>query len=113
MMDFLAEATRSDKGIHVLDGSLGQTRRSPPLRRALVDQTTSETMTSHAGGTVEPEQHVCRTHQPILVHGVELDTLAIPQDFGSAHQRDVVVMDNIKTLCQDLLDASRLEKRRA
>jgi hypothetical protein len=67
-------------------------------------------MTSRAGGTVELEQRVCRTKQPVLVHGVELDTLAIPRSFGSAHQRDVVVMDNIETLCQDLLETGRLEK---
>jgi hypothetical protein len=51
-----------------------------------------------------------RADQPILMHGVELNPLPVFENFGSAHERDVVIVDDVKTFIQDSLDLRRLEK---
>ena len=50
-----------------------------------------------------------RTDQPVLMHGVELDPIPVFENFGSAHERDVVVVDDVKTFIQDFLDMRGLE----
>jgi hypothetical protein len=43
------------------------------------------------------------------MHGVELDPIPIFENFGSAHERDVVVVDDVKTFIQDFLDMRGFE----
>ena len=51
--------------------------------------------------SVEAEQHVGRANKPILVHRMELDALSIFIDFRPTDQRDIVIVDDIKTPFQD------------
>jgi len=50
-----------------------------------------------------------RTDQPVLMHGVEFDPIPIFENFGSAHERDVVVVDDVKTFIHDFLDMRGFE----
>ena len=43
------------------------------------------------------------------MHGVEFDPIPIFENFGSAHERDVVVVDDVKTFIQDFLDMRGFE----
>ena len=47
--------------------------------------------------------------QPVLVHRVELDALSIFKDFRPTYKRNVVIVNNIKTLFQNLLNSFRLK----
>ena len=63
-----------------------------------------ETLLMGARFTVELEQHVGRADQPVLMEGIEFDTLSILENLRSSDQRDVVVVDNIKRFLKNLLD---------
>ena len=60
---------------------------------------------------VESEKHVSRTNQPVLMHRVELNTGTILQDLWPTDQRNIVVVNDVKPLLQNLLNALRVEQR--
>ena len=70
-----------------------------------------ETLSMRASFTVELEQHVGWTYQPVLMEGVEFDPVAILENLRSSNQGDVVVVDNIKRFLKDLFDSRRLQDR--
>ena len=74
---------------------------------------TGETLSMRASFTVELEQHVGWTYQPVLMEGVEFDPVAILENLRSSNQGDVVVVDNIKRFLKDLFDSRSLQDRPA
>jgi hypothetical protein len=50
------------------------------------------------------------TYEPALVQGIELNALPIFKDFGAPDQRYVVIVNDIKTFFQNLLNAGGFEK---
>src|SRR5919109_138177 len=105
----LAEPARCDEGINMLCGLRQQSKVAPPLERTLVDERANGALGPVTGRAIVLEEHVGRTHEPVLMHGVEFNGVAVLQDLGSTHKRDVVIMDNIKTLFQNFADVRGLE----
>jgi hypothetical protein len=81
LMDLLAEATRGNKRVHVLDGRLQKTPITPPLWRTFMGQGTGKTMGLQARSRIEPEEDMHGTDQPVLVHGIELEAPSVFQNF--------------------------------
>ena len=113
MVCVFIEVARRNKSIHVLDRRFHQAEIPPPLRGSLVCQGTGEAMRLRAGRYVESEHYMGRADQPVLVHCMKFDTLAVFQDFWPAYQRDIVIVDDIKARFQNLPDVGRLEERKA
>ena len=109
-MQIFAEMALRDKGIYMPDRLFQQPQIAPPLWGALVCQAAEETVRMSARCAVESEHHMCGTDQPVLAHAVQLDTLTVFQDLWPANQRDIVIVDHIKSFVQNLLDLARLEK---
>src|SRR2546427_5848278 len=83
----LARETWRDEGIDILRRVLHQTEVSPPLRRTLVDKAACKTEgRPHTRRAVESEQRVSRTHEPVIMHGVELDRFPQSEDSRSSHR---------------------------
>ena len=60
---------------------------------------------------IVPPQVMHGTDEPILVGGIELDSLAIGENARPAHERDVVKMDYVKTVAKNLANARPVDKR--
>lgn len=73
-----------------------------------VGQGTGETMGAKTRLRIESEERMRGTEQPVLVHGIELQAPSIGQNLRTK-QRNVVIVDDVKTCGQYLLDASRFE----
>ena len=105
LMGALAEHTRRDESVNVLDCAIQHVGMPPPLWRAQVRQTAERAVRLCARGSIVPEEDVRLTDEPILVHRIQFDALAVFQDFGSADQRNIVKMNDVKTLSQNFLDS--------
>src|SRR5215510_7624204 len=105
----LAEPTRCYEGINMLCGLRQQSKVAPPLQRTLVDEGANSAPGLVAWRAVVLEEHVGWTHEPVLMHGVEFNGVAVLQDLGSTHKRNVVIMDDIKTFFQNFADVRGLE----
>lgn len=77
MVSCYAELAQSNECIHMLHFSFQKTQVAPRLWRDLVRQTACEAIGSNAGRTVEPEENMDGTDQPIFMHRLKLDALTI------------------------------------
>ena len=112
-VELLAETARSNESIDMFGCSLQQTGVPPPLWRTLVCERADEALPSGARLPVELEQHMSGADQPILVHRVEFYRLAVVQQFWTADERQIVVVNDIKTLVEDLPNPPRLKEGHA
>src|SRR4030095_1748288 len=97
VVDLFAKAARSNKCINMLDCGLHHARLPPPLGRTLVYKSAGEAIPLCAGGAIESKEHMSRTNQPVLMHRVELNTGAVFQDLWSTDQRNIMIVDDVKT----------------
>ena len=101
MVDLSTEMARSDKRIHMLSGAFQYAEIPPPLGRALVDEATGKAMRPCTGRAIESEQNMSRADQPILMHRVKLNAAPVRQNSRAANERNVVIVDDIKSPFQD------------
>jgi len=83
----LAETSRGEEGIHLLDRSLKEAEVAPPLRRSPVQQTTSQAPGSSARDAVKFKQCISGTDQPVFVDRIEFDASPIFQNLGTTPVR--------------------------
>jgi len=97
LMNLLNKATRSNKHIHMFKGGIQHTEIPPPLGWTFINYAAQETASTKAGRTVESKHYMSGADQPVLMHGIEFNALvAVCKNFGAAHQRYVVVVNDIK-----------------
>ena len=82
--------------------------RSPVPRHACGgrrwQQNTSQTLPPRTHLPIMPPQNMAGADQPMLMRRIEFHPLAIRQDARPANQRNVMEMNDIKSLRQDLPD---------
>ena len=101
---------RCNKRIHMPESALKNTEIPPQLRRTLVWQDAGKTFWMRTPYAVELKHHMGGTDHPVIMYRIKFNPFAIFQYFRSAHKWNIVIMDDVKTLFQDLSDTLCFKK---
>jgi hypothetical protein len=106
-----AEPADGNERINVFQHRVEEASVPPELGRPLAVQGTGKAAFVVAGNPVKFPQYVHGAHQPVLVHGIELDAGPVAEG-GGAYQRHIVVIDYIElTFVQYLTQTGGLQSR--